>query len=148
LRELDPASVSWDGYHKNNFPFVLRQDPGPRNALGLLKFGMPNPFAIFLHGTPDMTLFNKPVRTLSSGCIRVEQPLRLAARLLGKDPLAAEAQLHDLIAAGDTVSIPVQPQVPVYLLYLTAWVDDQGNLQFRNDVYGRNVSLRDRFSIL
>jgi len=146
LVPVDPAGVDWRRYHRNNFPFVLRQLPGPHNSLGRLKFVMPNPFDVYIHDTPAKGLFAKSVRTLSHGCIRVEQPLQLASQLLdGGDPATVqELQAH--IDGGVTDNLPIRPSLPVYLVYLTAWVDEEGNLQWRNDVYNRNVQLRDRFS--
>jgi murein L,D-transpeptidase YcbB/YkuD len=146
LVEVDPAGIDWRSYHKNNFPFVLQQLPGPHNSLGLIKFAMPNPFDIYIHDTPAKALFSKKIRTLSSGCIRVDQSLQLASRLLGDNPDAAMHTLQEAIERGETTSLPVSPQLPVYLVYLTAWVDEQGNLQFRNDVYGRDLQMRDRFA--
>jgi len=146
LVEVDPAGIDWRSHHRNNFPFVLRQMPGPRNSLGLIKFVMPNPYDIYIHDTPAKALFSKSVRTLSSGCIRVDQPLQLAARLLGDNPVVAAEMLQQRIERGETASLPVPSQLPVYLVYLTAWVDEGGNLQFRNDVYGRDLQMRDRFA--
>jgi murein L,D-transpeptidase YcbB/YkuD len=146
LVEVDPATVDWGAVNEDNFPFLLRQSPGPHNSLGRLKFEMPNSRAIYLHDTPARGLFRKSMRAFSSGCIRVEKPLQLAARLLGDDAPAAVDSLLERIESGQTQLLPVTPPVPVYLVYLTAWVDETGNLQFRDDVYGRNVQLRDWFS--
>jgi murein L,D-transpeptidase YcbB/YkuD len=76
--EVDPTAVDWQDYHANRFPFRLRQDPGPYNALGRIKFMFPNPFAVYLHDTPDRALFKQTQRDFSSGCIRVESPAPLA----------------------------------------------------------------------
>lgn len=147
LVEVDPLSVDWRRHDKNNFPYVLRQEPGARNSLGRLKFVLPNPFDIFIHDTPHKGLFAKSVRTLSSGCIRVERPIELAARLMGGEPAGGEAWLRQRLADNATEFLPVSPAVPVYLVYLTAWVDDAGNLQLRDDVYGRDLPMYDRFSL-
>jgi murein L,D-transpeptidase YcbB/YkuD len=146
--EVDPLQVDWRRYHKDDFPFILIQAPSPQNSLGRLKFVMPNSFSVFIHDTPTRGLFAKSVRALSSGCIRIEEPVALASRLSGvDDPLAAELDIQVRIAEGETTELPVTPAIPVYLVYLTSWVDEAGNLQFRNDVYGRNRLLRDRFSV-
>lgn len=147
LIEIDPTRINWRSYNEDHFPFLLRQTPGPHNSLGRIKFVMPNPFNVFLHDTPARALFFKAERTLSSGCIRVDRPLQLAARLLGGDPEFAQQSLLQRIQQGDTQDLPINPAVPVYLAYLTAWVDEKGVLQFRNDVYSRNVQLRDWFSL-
>lgn len=146
LVPVDPASVDWHRLHKDNFPYVLRQLPGPQNSLGRIKFVMPNAFDIFIHDTPAKGLFAKRVRTLSSGCVRVEQPLELASRLLADGREDPAGWLQGRIDVGDTENLPLASPVPVYLVYLTAWVDEAGNLQFRDDVYGRNVQMRDRFA--
>lgn len=146
LVAVDPAAVDWRSLHGNNFPYILRQAPGPHNALGRLKFEMPNRQAIYLHDTPAKGLFHKSRRAFSSGCIRVDKPLQLAARLLGGDLRATSRRLLQGIEDGQTERLAVAPPMPVYLLYLTAWVDASGNLQFREDVYGRDVPMRDQFS--
>ena len=146
LSEIDAGAVDWQSHHAQNFPFVLRQTPGPANSLGRIKFDMRNPLDIYLHDTPARNLFDKTQRTFSAGCIRVDQPLRLAVRLLGGDTDSAAAYLQRQIDSGRTVRVPLQQPVPVYLVYQTAWVDDDGNLQLREDVYGRDVQLRDRFA--
>jgi murein L,D-transpeptidase YcbB/YkuD len=146
LVEVDPTHVDWHTVDADNFPFLLRQSPGAHNSLGRLKFEMPNRRAIYLHDTPAKDLFRKSVRAFSSGCIRVEKPLQLAARLLDADGQTAGRSLLERIESGETQALPITPAVPVYLVYLTAWVDGAGNLQYRNDVYGRNVQTRDRFS--
>jgi murein L,D-transpeptidase YcbB/YkuD len=144
--EVDPAGIDWHGHHANDFPFVLRQAAGPRNSLGRIKFDMANAFDIYLHDTPAKGLFGRPLRAFSAGCIRVQQPLRLAARLLDSDPDRAAAALWRRIDRGDTQYIPVASEVPVYLVYLTAWVDDAGEVQFRRDLYRRNGRLRHTFA--
>lgn len=146
LSEVDAGAVDWQSHHAQNFPFVLRQKPGPTNSLGRIKFDMRNPLDIYLHDTPARNLFNKTQRTFSAGCIRVDQPLRLAVRLLGGDADSAAEYLQQQIDSGRTIRVPLQQAVPVYLVYQTAWVDDDGNLQLRDDVYGRDVQLRDRFT--
>jgi murein L,D-transpeptidase YcbB/YkuD len=84
--EIDPATVDWQAYHANRFPFRLRQDPGAGNALGRIKFMFPNQFAVYLHDTPNRALFKRAQRDFSSGCIRVESPAALAGFVLAGDP--------------------------------------------------------------
>lgn len=85
-RELDPWSIDWSRFNSSYFPYKLRQDPGPQNPLGRVKFMFPNKYSVYLHDTPSRGLFDHPVRAFSSGCIRVEKPVDLAAFLLGDDP--------------------------------------------------------------
>lgn len=112
------------------------QDPGPWNALGALKFFFPNPYEVYLHDTPAKRLFDEPVRTFSHGCIRVSDPLRLAVTLL--DGAWDIEGLTNLIDAKETIRIPLTNPIPVHVIYRTAWVDTDGSINFRNDVYGRD----------
>lgn len=108
----------------------LRQEPGPLNPLGRVKFQFPNPFDIFLHDTPAPELFERRVRALSHGCIRLENPIPLAQYFLGKDLPWTEKEKV----------IPLPKPVPIYLIYRTSWVDEKGLLHFRPDVYRKDVS--------
>ena len=143
--EVDPQQIDWSRHHVDNFPYVLRQAAGPGNSLGRIKFDMFNPFDIYLHDTPARALFRRPQRAFSSGCIRVEKPLPLAAHLFDGDADRIGAWLWRRIERGDTDRLRVSPSVPAYLVYLTAWVDDAGTVQFRPDMYRRNSKLRHRF---
>ena len=116
-----------------NLPFRLRQDPGSRNSLGRLKFMMPNKFSVYLHDTPSKRLFNKPVRTFSHGCVRLEEPVRLASYVLGDD--WQEKDIQRLIRRGKTRFLELPEPIPVHMLYQTVWVDGAGNVQFRKDIY-------------
>jgi murein L,D-transpeptidase YcbB/YkuD len=138
-KRVDPASVDWTTITPRNFPFRLRQGPGPLNALGLVKFMFPNKFSVYLHDTPARDLFAEDARAFSSGCIRLESPLDLAELLLRDNPNWSRAAIDRAIADGreQTVSLP-QP-LPVHLLYWTVWVDENGVLQFRDDIYGRDL---------
>ncbi|HEY5999609.1 MAG TPA: L,D-transpeptidase family protein [bacterium] len=140
-REIDPRTVDWKRLPASRFPYRLRQDPGPRNALGRLKFQIPNRYDIYLHDTPSRGLFARPDRAYSSGCIRVERAAELAARLLSPDPAWTRAKIEAAIAAGATLSVPLREPMPVYLLYQTTWVDPDGTVEFREDVYGRDAAL-------
>lgn len=139
--ELDPGALDWDRYSAAYFPYRLRQDPGPQNALGRIKFMLPNPHDVYLHDTPARELFRHPVRAFSSGCIRLERPLDLAEQLLGDAPGWDRAALEAAIASGVTRNVVLPEPIPVYLLYQTAWVDEAGGVQFRDDVYGRDAKL-------
>ena len=133
--EIDPTTVDWQAYHAGRFPFRLRQDPGPRNALGRIKFMFPNEFAVYLHDTPDHNLFNQVQRDLSSGCIRVEAPIALANFLLAEDLRWTPEALTELVEKGEPSKIRLRHPVPVHLLYMTAWADEGGIAQFRFDIY-------------
>jgi murein L,D-transpeptidase YcbB/YkuD len=139
--ELEPAGIEWELVDKRRFPFRLRQDPGPQNALGRVKFFLPNRFDIYLHDTPDRDLFAKRVRAFSSGCIRLEEPHKLAAFLLGGDPGWPPARILAALEEGETERIPLREPTPVYVVYLTAWMDPDGTVQFREDLYRRDTRL-------
>lgn len=114
----------------------VRQEPGPANALGRIKFVMPNRRAIYLHDTPDRHLFRSRRRAFSAGCVRVEEPMALAARLTGM----GRDRLREMAAEGETRTVRLGWRVPVQLVYFTAWVDADGRVQFRPDVYGLDRS--------
>jgi murein L,D-transpeptidase YcbB/YkuD len=135
--EIGPEQVEWSRIGKRHSPYRFRQDPGPDNALGRIKFMLQNPYDIYLHDTPKRALFQEAVRAFSSGCIRLEKPIELAQRLLGGEAEDGE-HLMGAIEAGATRNIHLQRPVPVYFVYMTAWVDAQGVLQFRPDIYKRD----------
>jgi len=136
---LDPASIDWQ--QPGNI--FLRQAPGGNNSLGRIKFGMDNPFSIYLHDTPAQSLFNKPVRAFSSGCVRVQGIQSLVSRLLVKDD-GMQRWYADALAQGGTRVRRLPEPVPVYMLYLSAWVDDKEQAQFRPDIYGLDRALQAR----
>ena len=133
--QVDPDSVDWSQINRNNFPFVLRQQPGPQNALGQVKFLFPNPYSVYLHDTPSRSLFERDQRMFSSGCIRVGEPMVLARALLRDH---AGSAWTDVAQISDTHSVRLDTRVPVHLQYWTAWVAEDGSLQVRTDVYQRD----------
>ena len=140
-REIDPKTVDWSKLDEDNFPYWLRQEPGPKNALGRIKFMFSNPYAVYLHGTPDKHLFERVVRAFSSGCIRVKDPVRLAAFLLNEGTLQMEEEVLSNIHLGTNQGVTLPIAIPIYLVYWTAWVDEEGRLNFRDDIYGRDTRL-------
>jgi murein L,D-transpeptidase YcbB/YkuD len=144
-REIDPKTVNWKQLDMEKFPYWLRQDPGPENALGQVKFLFSNPYEIYLHGTPDRHLFDRAVRTFSSGCIRVKDPVRLASYMLNDGSQQMEEEVLATIHLGTNQSIRLPVAVPIYLVYWTAWVDQDGKLNFRQDIYGRDAALNGSF---
>jgi murein L,D-transpeptidase YcbB/YkuD len=140
--EIDPQSITWQEVDISSFPYRLRQEPGPDNALGRIKFMFPNPFSVYLHDTPHKTLFERVSRDFSSGCIRLEQPLRLALDLLEPDPEWDLPALQEALASKETRIVRLSRPVPVHLLYWTAWVNDAGQVNFREDIYNRDRKLQ------
>jgi L,D-transpeptidase YcbB len=133
-----PATVDWSRVRADNFPGRLRQRPGPWNSLGRIKFIFPNRFSVYLHDTPGRHLFQRTVRTFSSGCIRVERPVELAVFVLGDGSGWDEDRIHRILKTGKTTAVPVQGDVTVHLVYWTFWVDEGGDPQYRADVYDRD----------
>ena len=137
-RVVNPRNVDWSRYSVTNFPFDLRQPPGPRNALGLVKFMFPNQWNIYLHDTPEDHLFNREVRTYSSGCVRLAEPFEFAYHLLSAQEADPEAFFHSVLDTRQETYVYLDTQIPVHITYWTAWVTPDGHLNFRDDVYGRN----------
>jgi murein L,D-transpeptidase YcbB/YkuD len=120
---------------------TVRQRPGGENALGKVKFVFPNEYNIYLHDTPAKGLFEQNKRSFSHGCIRVEEPQRLAEWLLRKDSSWTKQKIVDAMNAGKERIVTLKDQVPVYIGYFTAFVDSKGRLNFRDDVYGHDARL-------
>jgi murein L,D-transpeptidase YcbB/YkuD len=139
--ELDPATIDWSKISRENFPYMLRQDPGPHNPLGRVKILFSNDFNVYLHDTPSRYLFQRNERAFSSGCVRVEDAVRLTSYLLAGENSWDLKSVQAAIDSGQTVTIDVKRAVNVYLLYLTTWVDADGTVQFRPDIYGEDAKL-------
>ncbi|KHQ51031.1 L,D-transpeptidase family protein [Mameliella alba] len=127
--------------NSGNFPFTMRQPPGPSNALGSVKFLFPNKYNIYLHDTPSQHLFRREVRTFSHGCIRLDDPHEFAYEILSRqvdDPVSYFKRIH---ASGENTRIPLETPIPVHLIYRTAFTKAKGQMNYRNDVYGRDAML-------
>ena len=116
-------------------PFYFRQKSGVNSALGQVKFSLPNDMAIYLHDTNHRELFVKESRALSSGCVRLEKPITLAKILLEGKSGWSDQRIDQVLQGGKTTYVKLPRPVPVYLIYWTAWVDHNGRLQRRPDVY-------------
>jgi len=138
-KALDPASIDFAAYTTRSFPFTLRQDSGPTNALGVVKINFPNPHLVYLHDTPSKSLFDETERAFSSGCIRTERPLELAELLLADPVKWNRAALDAVVASGETRTVRVPRPVPVLIIYWTADRDDDGSIVFKPDPYGRDA---------
>jgi len=140
-KEIDPKTIDWTNVSSGNFSFRFRQDPGPLNALGRVKFMFPNKFNVYLHDTPSRELFVKSARTFSSGCIRIEKPIELAEYLLRHDPNWTFEHIQNAIKTNREQTVILPEPFDVHLLYWTTWVDDEGSIHFRNDIYKRDERL-------
>lgn len=133
--EIDPDMVDWHAIG-NKLPYALRQMPGKKNALGSIKFMFSNPFSIYLHDTPSKSLFKRDIRTFSSGCIRLEKPMELAEFSLRQS--MKKSGFQDKLSSGRPYTVHLPERLPIYVVYLTAWTDAQGNVRFFSDIYGRD----------
>lgn len=133
--EIDPSLVNWWGPEADRY--VFRQEPGPHNALGLLRFDMPNKHIVYLHDTPMKNLFGFFERAYSAGCVRTQNYLDVAEWVLAGQDGWSRAALETAIAGGQRKTIKIANPVPVHFIYLTAWVEN-GAVQFRNDLYNRD----------
>lgn len=133
---VSAQSINWHEVGPSNFPYTLRQAPGPENALGPVKFDFENDHSVFLHGTPTQSLFAKQDRFFSSGCVRTEQPVDLAEFMLRQTPDWDRARIDAVIKTGKTTLVRLANPLPVHITYMTAWVDEDGVMQFRKDAYG------------
>lgn len=123
---------------------AVRQLPGPANSLGLVKFLFPNSYNIYLHDTPSKNLFNEPKRAFSHGCIRLGEPKKLAQYILRNDPAWDSLKITGAMNGGVEKYVTLKETVPVVIGYFTAWVDRDGKLNFRDDVYGHDKKLGER----
>jgi murein L,D-transpeptidase YcbB/YkuD len=131
-RQVDPNSVDWGSVDIRRFSF--QQPPGPKNVLGDVKFLFPNSHDVYMHDTPERNLFGKSFRALSHGCMRVHEPRRLAEVLLGEDKGWSAAKVGAMYSSGGEVTL--DKHIPVHVTYMTARVDDNGQLQTYGDFYG------------
>jgi murein L,D-transpeptidase YcbB/YkuD len=138
---LDPQTIDWSAVTPEHFAYKLRQGPGDGNALGRIKFMFPNPFNIYLHDTPARGLFAKDQRSFSHGCIRVENPEQLGVFVLAGQPGWSLDEIRSAIATGQRMVVGLDQPLPVHITYLTAWVNKDGSVHFRRDVYGRDETL-------
>ncbi len=137
---VDPATIDWNQVSAKGSGYRIVQREGAGNSLGRIKFMFPNPYAVYLHDTPQKKLFGRAMRALSHGCVRVEQPMDLATYLMKDDPEWARERIESAIASGRNRDVPLPSPMPLHIIYLTSWVDDQGVLNFRNDIYGNDAA--------
>lgn len=140
-REVDPASVDWKTLGPDNFPYRLRQQPGPGNALGRIKFMFPNKHNVYIHDTPSHDLFAKSQRNFSSGCIRIQDPIGLAEYLLRDVPGWSRAAIEEAVERRAEKTVTLSRPIPVHVMYFTVFGDNQGLVHFRNDIYERDARL-------
>lgn len=138
---IDPTTIDWSQYPDKVFPYLIRQQPGPKNALGRVKFMFPNKHNVYLHDTPNKSGFNRAERTFSSGCIRIEDPLYFAELLLADKPGWDREKINAAVESRKTIRINLTKPLTVMLLYWTAEVDNEYRVVFNQDIYNRDSTV-------
>jgi murein L,D-transpeptidase YcbB/YkuD len=141
LREIDSTRIDWRHVGPDEFRYHLRQPPGPQNPLGRIKFVFDNPYGVYLHGTPSDLAFARGVRTLSHGCVRLEDEVALAEFALAPDPEWTSERLLEALRNAWEHRLPLPEPLPVYLVYFTAWPDRDGKVSYSRDPYGWDRAL-------
>jgi murein L,D-transpeptidase YcbB/YkuD len=137
---VDESTIDWSKYPGETFPYMIRQNPGPKNALGRIKFMFPNKHAIYLHDTPSKSLFGKTARAFSSGCIRIENPYDLGALLLNNGQWDKD-RIMETVNTGKTTTVSLDSPVTVILLYWTVDTNAAGDVIFKDDIYDRDAAV-------
>jgi murein L,D-transpeptidase YcbB/YkuD len=139
--EIDPLTVDFSYFSESSFPYSIIQKPGPSNALGRIKFILPNKYSVYLHDTPSKSLFNRIDRAFSHGCIRLEKPLELAELLLSDKGFDKEA-LQKILKSDEPKTIALSKGMPIMIIYMTCAINLQnGNTIFYNDIYGLDKNI-------
>jgi murein L,D-transpeptidase YcbB/YkuD len=138
---ISSSSINWHQYQRS-FPYIIRQKPGKNNSLGKVKFIFPNRYDIYMHDTPQKSLFNEQNRSFSHGCIRVEKPFELAKFLLRDMPNYNDILIRKLMNSAKEKYVRLQSKAPVFIVYFTAWVSNEGILNFRDDIYDHDSKMR------
>ena len=130
-------SINWSMYLNNStkFPYRLMQPPGPRNALGRIKFKFPNKFSVYLHDTPTKHLFKKKRRAFSHGCVRLSQPFSLLKSIAKYEPTISPERVNSIITSKKKTEVDITQDIPIHLVYLTTWVNSNNELMFGDDIY-------------
>lgn len=144
-KPVSPSSIDWSGVTEKNFKYMVRQKPGPKNSLGSIKFIFPNQYAVYLHDTPADALFSQTQRNFSHGCVRVEKPVELAKYALKDMPEWDEQRIRQTMNGGEETWVTLPKKVQVYIVYFTAWVDENGETHFRQDLYGHDKELEQEY---
>lgn len=138
---VDPNTIDWAKVTPRNFPYIVRQEPGEQNSLGLAKFMFPNKYSVYIHDTPSRSLFAREDRALSHGCIRIQKPFELAKLLLSFDPNWTDERIGKAMRQSKEQTVMLDRKIPVVILYLTYWTDGSGNSYFRRDIYNRDSEI-------
>src|SRR5688572_3784148 len=145
FQRISASSIDWSSVTQQNFKYLIRQKPGPKNSLGLVKFLFPNEYNVYLHDTPFDKLFNQEQRGFSHGCVRLERPAALAEYLLKGQPEWSPSAIQDAMNSKEEQWVVLKEKVPVYIVYFTSWVDEDGNVHFFKDLYGHDEDLKKEY---
>ena len=140
-KTVDPREINWNSYTAKDFPFHLRQRPGPQNALGVVKIMFPNRHDVYLHDTPSRELFERTERAFSSGCVRVADAVGLTEWVLDETPGWSRTEIEKAISEKHERRVDLSKKIPVHILYFTAVSEPDGSLRLINDIYGRDARL-------
>ena len=138
---VNRGAVNFSQYTARNFPFDIKQAPSNSNALGLVKFMFPNRHNIYLHDTPAKSLFSREVRAYSHGCIRLHKPFEFAYTILARQSSNPKGLFHDILDTGRETQVDLEKQIPVHIMYRTAFTEAKGPMQYRRDIYGRDAKI-------
>jgi murein L,D-transpeptidase YcbB/YkuD len=138
---LDPATIDLNKYSKGNFPFTVRQEPGPNNALGEVKFIFPNHYSVYVHDTPGRSLFTHEERAFSHGCIRLQKKWELLMSLMDEPDVWNMDKINEILASGKTTTVHLNKPIDILILYWTAGADKQDRIYFDQDIYKRDPAV-------
>jgi murein L,D-transpeptidase YcbB/YkuD len=140
-KKLDPSTIDFSKYSRSNFPFTVRQEPGPHNALGQVKFIFPNPYSVYLHDTPGRSLFTREERAFSHGCIRLQKKWELLIGLMNEPDVWNMDKINEILATGKTTTVHLNKPIDILILYWTAGADRKDRIYFDVDVYERDPAV-------
>jgi murein L,D-transpeptidase YcbB/YkuD len=141
-RVMDPYDINWAAMSVSYFPYIIRQSTGCDNALGLVKLNFYNPYSVYLHDTPNKSLFSLNRRYFSHGCMRVGKAMELARYVLKDNTMAIDTLTQKgCLFNQSPITVPADEHIPVFVLYNTAWIDAAGMVSFSEDIYRKNQTL-------
>ncbi len=143
--QIDPLTIDFSQLTQSNFPYTVRQNPGPHNALGQVKFIFPNKYSVYVHDTPVRSLFSMENRAFSHGCIRIERKWELFLNIMGDD--WSQDRIDKVLKSGETTRVNLKNPLPILLLYWTAGADKYGDIFFDKDVYDRDPEVLEKLNL-
>jgi murein L,D-transpeptidase YcbB/YkuD len=139
---VNPADIKWSDFNEKNCPYMVRQLPGKDNPLGVVKFLFPNTYNIYLHDSPAKQYFDRQNRTFSHGCIRVGEPLALMQWVLQDEKQITPDRIQSIFETGKETYLNLKQGIPVTIAYYTAWIDENGYINYTDDVYKLDEAMK------